>query len=238
MTQFKEKGAKQRAMASAGLLAYPVLQAADVLVYQATHVPVGEDQRQHLELARDIAATINDKFAPSADQPLLPLPETLALPGGARRVMSLRDATSKMSKSDPADSSRINMTDPPELVVRKIRRAKTDALPGMTYDPAARPERANLLSLFAAVHPDGLDEEALALQYQDADTLQFKNDLADAVVAYLAPMQARYAQLQHDPAYVQQVLSNGAVGARSIAASTMSKLRPALGLCQPAELRS
>ncbi len=146
MTQFKEKAGKHRDQALAGLYVYPVLMAADILLYRATHVPVGEDQKQHLELARDIAGAFNRKY----ETEFFPLPEPLIL-GEATRVMSLRDGTAKMSKSDSSDYSRINLTDDADAIARKLRRAKSDSIMGLAYDPEGRPEAANLLNIYAAL---------------------------------------------------------------------------------------
>jgi tryptophanyl-tRNA synthetase len=187
MTQFKEKSGKSREGASVGLYTYPVLQAADVLVYRATHVPVGEDQKQHIELARDIAIKFNTDF----DVELFVPPEPYIGGGAAARVMSLRDGRSKMSKSDPSDMSRINLTDSDDLVVQKVRKAKTDPEP-LPDDPKRlddRPEAANLVGIYAAVTGESV-EQVLA-RFAGQGFGQFKPALGDALVALLAPMRKR-----------------------------------------------
>lgn len=185
---------KRTANAGLGLLAYPVLQAADVLLYRATEVPVGEDQKQHLELTRDVANTFNDLFCGQGDEKFrLPLPEVVLPSAATARVMSLRDGTRKMSKSDPSSLSRIDITDSSDTVQKKIRRAKTDALPGLEYDRKSRPERSNLCAIFAAVSGDSIND--IVDRFRDQDTLKFKNALADALVAYLAPIQMRMREL-------------------------------------------
>jgi tryptophanyl-tRNA synthetase len=230
-----------------GLLSYPVLQAADILLYRATHVPVGEDQRQHLELARDIAAAFNSRFsgagsggAPqdaSASAPapatgsgtgLLPLPQTLSLPVGAR-VMSLRDGRSKMSKSDPHDDSRINLDDSADDIARKIKGAKTDGTPGFTYSPEARPEKANLLAVYAALCPETQTPEAAAARFADASAQAFKGALTELLVARLGPIGREMRRLEGDPAYVDGVLAAGAEAARGYAEESMVELRRVAG---------
>jgi tryptophanyl-tRNA synthetase len=205
---------KRTANAGLGLLAYPVLQAADVLLYRATDVPVGEDQKQHLELTRDVAAAFNDLFC--QDQPAdsgfrLPLPDVLLPASAMARVMSLRDGTKKMSKSDPSSLSRISITDSADTINKKIKRAKTDALPGLAYDRETRPERSNLCAIFAAV--SGESVEAIVTRFQDQDTLQFKTALAEALVAYLAPIQARMEELLEvdDLEHLESMLAGGDV---------------------------
>src|SRR5690349_12752584 len=181
MTQFKDKAGKDRENASVGLYTYPVLMAADILAYRATHVPVGEDQKQHLELARDIAGSFNRRF----EVELFPLPEPMIL-GEATRVMSLRDGTKKMSKSDPSEQSRISLTDDADAIALKIRRAKSDSILGVSYDPEQRPEASNLLTIFAALAERPRSEiEAL---YADTSFSEFKSRLADLAVEKLAPI--------------------------------------------------
>jgi len=245
MTQFKSKSAKHRDRSSLGLLAYPVLQAADILLYQATHVPVGEDQQQHLELCRDIAVAFNAQFPavlpPGGQAPggggntppssVFTLPETLLTSTeGGHRVMSLRDAGSKMSKSDPADGGRILLTDSPDDILRKVRRAKTDSLDGLVYDPESRPERSNLLRIFAAVLDDGSTPHGVAQQFQSANTLEFKNALADAIVARVEPIRQEIVRLEADPAYLQAVLAAGGDVAAEAAEGTMKQVRAAMGM--------
>jgi tryptophanyl-tRNA synthetase len=231
MIQFKEKAIKQGDNVSLGLLDYPVLMAADILLYDADLVPVGEDQKQHLELARDIAQQrINARFAPKdADgEPLaiLRVPEPLILKQGAR-VMSLTDGTSKMSKSDPNEGSRINLLDPPELISKKIKRAKTDPVMGLEFGNPERPEADNLLGLYALLA--GRTPEQAASECAQMGWGQFKPLLADAAVEALRPVQERYNALRADPAALNQVLEQGRHRASEVAATTLERVRGALG---------
>jgi tryptophanyl-tRNA synthetase len=226
MTQFKEKSGKSREGASVGLYTYPVLQAADVLVYRATHVPVGEDQKQHIELARDIAIKFNTDF----DVELFVPPEPYIGGGAAARVMSLRDGRSKMSKSDPSDMSRINLTDSDDLVVQKVRKAKTDPEP-LPDDPKRlddRPEAANLVGIYAAVTGESV-EQVLA-RFAGQGFGQFKPALGDALVALLAPLRKRLDELRGDPAELDRILAAGAERARALAAPTLAEAYRAVGL--------
>jgi tryptophanyl-tRNA synthetase len=233
MTQFKEKAGKHRENASVGLFAYPALMAADILVYRATHVPVGEDQKQHLELSRDIAQKFNTDFAESIarngfDPEYLPLPEPL-ITGPATRVMSLRDGSKKMSKSDASDLSRINLTDDADSIARKIRKAKTDPEP-LPSEPAGlegRPEAANLVGIFAALR----DETAADTlrQYGGGQFSAFKQDLAELAVEKLGPIGAEMKKLVADDAYIDSVLGDGAARARAIAAPIMDDVRKIIG---------
>ncbi len=225
MTQFKEKSGKNREGSSIGLYAYPVLQAADVLLYQATHVPVGEDQKQHLELARDIATKFNTDFAVD----LFTLPEPM-IGGPAARVMSLRDGSAKMSKSDPSDMSRINLTDDSDTVAAKIRKAKTDAEP-LPDDPAAldgRPEARNLVGLYAAL-ADETPAQVLA-RFAGRGFGAFKPALAELLVETLRPVTARLGAFDADPAELDRLLDAGADKARAAAAPTLAGAYRALGL--------
>ena len=227
MIQFKEKAQRQGDNVSAGLLDYPVLMAADILLYDADLVPVGEDQKQHLELARDIAQQrINARYAPDDDTPVLRVPEPLILREGAR-VMSLTDGRSKMSKSDPNEASRINLLDPPELVTRKIRRAKTDPSMGLEFGNPERPEADNLLGIYALLSGTGRD--AAAAHCADMGWGRFKPMLAETVVESLRPLQQRYSELRADPATLQRVLAEGGERASDVATATLSRTRKALG---------
>jgi tryptophanyl-tRNA synthetase len=231
MIQFREKAIKQGDNVSVGLLDYPVLMAADILLYDADLVPVGEDQKQHLELARDIAQQrINARFAArdaaGEPLPLLKVPEPLILREGAR-VMSLTDGRSKMSKSDPNDASRITLLDPPDLIRRKIRRAKTDPQIGLVFGDPERPEADNLLGLYALA--SGRSREQVAAECASMGWGQFKPLLADAVVAALEPIQERYRHLRADAGSLLAVLDQGQQRASAVAAATMARLRPALG---------
>ncbi|HEY9737874.1 MAG TPA: tryptophan--tRNA ligase [Trichocoleus sp.] len=229
MIQFKEKALKQGENVSIGLLDYPVLQAADILLYEPDLVPVGEDQKQHLELTRDIAARLNYQFG-SEEKPILKIPEPLIRAVGAR-VMSLTDGTKKMSKSDPSEQSRIELTDSPEDITRKIKRAKTDPLRGLEFDNPERPECNNLLGLYALL--SGQSKEAVAEECRDMGWGQFKPLLAETAVAALGPIQARYHELMGDRTYLSQVLKQGNERAIAIANQTLAKVKDALGYAKP-----
>ena len=236
MTQFKEKAGKDRENASVGLFAYPTLMAADILLYRATHVPVGDDQKQHLELCRDIAQKFNNDFADSiaatgnavGDQGFFPLTEPL-ITGPATRVMSLRDGSRKMSKSEASDMSRINMTDAPDDIAKKIRKAKTDPepLPSEPAGLADRPEADNLVGIYAAL-AERSKEEVLG-DYAGAPFATFKPALADLAVTKLAPIADEMRRLQADPGYIDGVLGEGADRAEEIAAPVMSGVKEILG---------
>ncbi|MEZ5823900.1 MAG: tryptophan--tRNA ligase [Geminicoccaceae bacterium] len=222
MTQFKEKAGKNREKAPVGLYVYPVLQAADILAYKATHVPVGEDQKQHLELSRDIAGSFNNRFR----EGYFPLPEPMII-GDAARVMSLRDGTKKMSKSDPSDMSRINLTDDADTIAGKIRKAKSDALDGISYDLENRPEASNLLTIFAALADrPRADVEA---EYADAQFSRFKSDLADLTVEKIGPITAEMRRLMADPGYIDNALARGAERAAAIANPVVEEVYDLVG---------
>ena len=234
MTQFKEKAGKDRENASIGLYAYPVLMAADILVYRATHVPVGEDQKQHLELARDIAQKFNTDFSAGIaalgyGEAFFPLPEPL-IQGPATRVMSLRDGTKKMSKSDPSDNSRINLTDSAEAIATKIRKAKTDpdALPSAVEGLAGRPEADNLVGLYAAL--GDTSKAAVLADFGGGQFSTFKNALADLAVSTLAPIGERIRAFRADTGHIDSVLADGAERARAIATPTMKAVKTIMGL--------
>lgn len=244
MTQFKDKAGKDRENASLGLLAYPSLMAADILLYRATHVPVGEDQKQHLELTRDIAQKFNNDFSARIAKlgygvemaigeetvnGFFPLTEPL-IEGPATRVMSLRDGSKKMSKSDPSDLSRINLTDDADTIARKIRRAKTDPepLPNDLDGLAGRPEAENLVGIYAAladISPQQVIQEFGGRQFSE-----FKPALAELAVATLAPIGDEMRRIAADPAYVDQVLRNGGERAAAIAENTMKMVHEIVGL--------
>ena len=231
MIQFKEKAVKQGDNVSVGLLDYPVLMAADILLYDADLVPVGEDQKQHLELARDIAQQrINARFG-DQETPVLKVPKPLILKEGAR-VMSLTDGRSKMSKSDPNEGSRITLLDPPELITKKIKRAKTDPLRGLEFDNPDRPETDNLLGLYAIL--SGKGREQAADECAEMGWGQFKPMLAEATVNALEPIQARYRELMRDPTELDQVLSTGREKAETVANATLERVREALGFASRA----
>jgi tryptophanyl-tRNA synthetase len=226
MTQWKDKAGKNREGASVGLFTYPVLQAADILLYKATHVPVGEDQKQHVELTRDIALKFNTDF----DVDLFVPPEPFIGGGAAARVMSLRDGRSKMSKTDPSDMSRINLTDSDDLVAQKIRKAKTDPEP-LPADPAAldsRPEAANLVGIYGAVTGESV-EQVLA-RFAGQGFGAFKPALADALIALLAPLRTRLEELRQNPAELDQLLAEGAAKATQLGAPTLADAYRAVGL--------
>jgi tryptophanyl-tRNA synthetase len=234
MTQFKEKAGKDRENASVGLYAYPVLMAADILVYRATHVPVGEDQKQHLELSRDIAQKFNNDFAEAIaakgwNDGFFPLPEPL-IQGPATRVMSLRDGSKKMSKSDPSDYSRINLTDDADGIAQKIRKAKTDPepLPSEEAGLAGRPEADNLVGIFAAL--SDVSKADVLRQFGGSQFSSFKGALVDLAVARLSPITTDMSRLCADPAYIDSVLADGARRAREVAAPVMRDVRDIVGL--------
>ncbi len=224
MIQFKEKAIKQGQNVNTGLLDYPVLMAADILLYQANKVPVGEDQKQHLELTRDIAARFNHQFAKK--KPVLKMPEPMIRKEGAR-VMSLTDGTKKMSKSDPSDQSRISLLDTPEAIKNKIKRCKTDTVRGMTFDDPDRPECHNLLSLYGLLA--GKSKEEVATECQDLGWGQFKPLLTEAAIAHLQPIQTKYQEIMAEPGYLESVLQQGREKAEAIAGETLGAVRDALG---------
>lgn len=225
MTQWKDKAGKNREGASVGLFTYPVLQAADVLLYQATHVPVGDDQRQHLELARDIATKFNLDF----DVTLFTLPEPYISPA-APRIMSLRDGSAKMSKSDPSEASRIALIDSDDVIAQKLRKAKTDAepLPSEAAGLAERPEARNLVTIFAALA--GTSVDSVLADHAGQGFGAFKPALADLAIAQLAPIRDRLTRLLDDRTAVAAILERGAERARALAAPTLLQAQRATGL--------
>ena len=229
MIQFKEKAMKQGENVSAGLLDYPVLMASDILLYDADKVPVGEDQKQHLELTRNIALRVNDQFG-KKDQPVLKLPTPLIRTEGAR-VMSLLDGTKKMSKSDPSEMSRINLLDPPDVIQKKIKRCKTDPIRGLTFDDPERPECDNLLMLYTLL--SGKTKETVAKECQDMGWGQFKPLLAEATVETLRPIQEKYQELMTEKGYLDSILKEGQDKASAIAQETLSRVKDALGYLPP-----
>jgi len=224
MTQFKEKAGKDRENASVGLYVYPNLMAADILAYKATHVPVGEDQKQHLELARDIAQKFNHDFGVE----FFPLIEPI-IRGEATRVMSLRDGSKKMSKSDPSDYSRINLTDTADTIALKVRKAKTDPhpLPDTTTELEKRPEADNLVGIYAALS-DKTRGDVLA-HHAGAQFSKFKSDLADLAVSVLGPIGAEMQRLMQDPSYVDATLRDGAERAQAIADPIVAEVEEIVG---------
>jgi tryptophanyl-tRNA synthetase len=228
MIQFKEKAVKQGENVSTGLLDYPVLMAADILLYQADKVPVGEDQKQHLELTRDLAARFNHQFA--RKQPVFKLPEPLIRAEGAR-VMSLTEGTKKMSKSDPAEASRINLLDSPDAIAKKIKRCKTDFVEGLEFDNPERPECHNLLTLYMLL--SGKTKLEVATECQNLRWGQFKPLLTETTITALKPIQEKYQAVMDDRGYLESVLRQGREKAEAIANSTLSQAKAALGYSMP-----
>ncbi|CAM3268467.1 tryptophan--tRNA ligase [Paracoccus nototheniae] len=228
MTQFKDKAGKNSENASLGLLAYPALMAADILTYQATAVPVGEDQKQHLELTRDIAAKFNHDYGVTH----FPITEPL-IEGVATRVMSLRDGSKKMSKSDPSDASRINLTDDADTIAQKIRKARTDAepLPGQMEGLKDRPEARNLVNIYAAL-TDETPDQVLA-RFEGQGFGAFKPALAEVAVEALSPITRRMAEFMADPAQIDAVLADGADRAAAVAMPILQRTKDIMGLLRP-----
>jgi tryptophanyl-tRNA synthetase len=227
MTQWKDKAGKNREGASIALFTYPVLQAADVLLYQTTHVPVGDDQKQHLELARDIAQKFNNDFGGDSDVFTLPDP---IVPPEAARIMSLRDGTAKMSKSDPSDMSRINLTDDADTIMQKVRKAKTDPepLPSEAAGLEGRPEAANLVAIYAAL--DGTSVGQVLAQFAGQGFGAFKPALGELLVQTLDPISQRFSALREDRTALDAILAEGSAKARALAAPTLDAAYTALGL--------
>ncbi|MBX3598340.1 MAG: tryptophan--tRNA ligase [Rhizobiaceae bacterium] len=246
MTQFKDKAGKDRENASLGLLAYPSLMAADILLYRATHVPVGEDQKQHLELTRDIAQKFNNDFSERiaarglgvemqvGDETVngyFPITEPV-IGGPAARIMSLRDGSKKMSKSDPSDLSRINLTDDADTIAKKIKKAKTDpdALPSEVDGLAGRPEAENLVGIYAGLAD--ISREQVLKEFGGQQFSAFKPALAELAVVTMAPIADEMRRISADPAYVDSVLRDGGDRARALAEATMRDVRDIIGLLQ------
>jgi len=229
MTQFKDKAGKDAERSSVGLFDYPVLQAADILAYKATHVPVGEDQKQHLELSRDIADKFNRDFnAPN----FFPLPEPL-IKGPGARIMSLKDGTKKMSKSDPSDLSRINLIDDADLITKKFKKAKTDVLGDMPEDAKGlegRPEVKNLVGIYAALA--GTDKQTVLDEFGGKGFGTFKPALAELAVTHLSPITARMRDYLADPAEIDRILKDGGARADAIARPVMEEVRQIIGFWQ------
>ena len=233
MTQFKEKAGKDRENASVGLYAYPALMAADILIYRATHVPVGEDQKQHLELTRDVAQKFNNDFAHSIHEhgygeTFFPLPEPV-ITGEATRVMSLRDGTKKMSKSDASDYSRINLTDDADAIAQKFRKAKTDPepLPSEEAGLKHRPEADNLVGIYAALAD--MTRAGVLGEFGGAQFSAFKSALIDLSVAKLAPIGGEMQRLLRDPVAIDSILAEGSQRAKKLAGETMKAVKDIVG---------
>ena len=231
MTQFKDKAGKNSEHVSLGLYAYPALMAADILAYKATHVPVGEDQKQHLELCRDIAIKFNNDYGVN----FFPVVEPV-IEGAATRVMSLRDGTMKMSKSDPSDQSRINLTDDADTIAKKIRKAKTDAepLPDSLDALKDRPEARNLVNIYAALA--GITPDQVIRQYAGAQFGTFKPALADLAVEKLSPITAEMTRLMQDPAEIDRILGQGAARAEAIARPIVDSVYDIIGMIRSRQL--
>lgn len=221
MTQFKDKAGKNSEMASCGLFTYPVLMASDILLYDADLVPVGEDQKQHLELTRNITNSINNKFGYN----LLKLPEPL-IQGKTNRVKSLRDGNKKMSKSDPSDMSRINLTDEKDVIISKIKKAKTDSIEYISYDQD-RPEISNLLEIFSEI--SGKNIEELVLEYNNAGFARFKSDLAEALAEKFSNIRLEYNKILDDKIFLKKIMQNGKEKAQNQAHRTLSKVKKEFG---------
>lgn len=222
MTQFKDKAGKGQEEASAGLFTYPILMAADILLYNADLVPVGEDQKQHIELTRDIAGVINRKFG----KEVLSMPEPL-MTKESSRIMSLRDGTKKMSKSDSSDKSRINLNDSKESIRDKIKKAKTDALSFISYDEAERPDISNLLKIYAAF--EGRDVNSIVLEYQGKNFSEFKENLADVVIENISPITQKYNDYMNNKDHLYKIMKDGSDRATSIAYSNLVRIKELLG---------
>ena len=225
MTQFKDKAGKNAEKVSLGLFAYPALMAADILIYHATHVPVGDDQKQHLELTRDIATKFNHDYGVD----FFPIAEPV-IEGAATRVMSLRDGSKKMSKSDPSDASRINMTDDADAIAKKIRKAKTDpdALPSEAAGLEGRVEATNLINIYAALSEQNVDQVLAEVGGQQFGT--FKPLLAELAVAKLAPISSEMARLMAQPDEIDRILAKGAEQAREITAPILKQTYEIIGM--------
>jgi tryptophanyl-tRNA synthetase len=222
MTQFKEKTGKNRDNASLGLYGYPALMAADVLAYKATHVPVGEDQKQHLELMRDIGGAFNRYY----NNDFFPLPEPI-IQGTATRIMSLRDGSKKMSKSDESDYSRINLTDDAEAIDLKFRKAKSDMVEGISYEPETRPEAANLINIFASL--SNVPRETIVQDYGSKNFSDFKKSLAALAIEQLSPITSLMRELLKDVSYIDKVLKDGAERANAIASKNLKQIKEIVG---------
>jgi len=222
MTQFKDKAGRHREQAAAGLFVYPVLQAADILAYRATHVPVGEDQKQHIELARDIAGAFNRRF----ETEFFPLCEPMIM-GEATRIMSLRDGTKKMSSSDVSDYARINLTDDAETIALKLQKAKSDSIMGLAYAPEKRPEASNLLNIYAALAD--LPRAEVEARFADSSFSDFKGELAALAVEKLAAITAEMRRLMHDRGEIERILRDGAERAEAIAADNLARVYDLVG---------
>ncbi|MEL6223563.1 MAG: tryptophan--tRNA ligase [Cyanobacteria bacterium J06627_8] len=225
MIQFKEKSVRQGENVGAGLLCYPALQAADILLYEPDQVPIGEDQKQHIELTRDIVIRVNHQFG-QPDEPVLKMPKPMIREEGAR-IMSLTDGTKKMSKSDPSELSRIELLDSPDVIKKKIKKCKTDPVRGLEFDNPERPECNNLLTIYMLL--SNQSKEAIAEECRDMGWGQFKPLLTETVIEALRPIQDTYTEITEDKGYVQGVLRDGKEKAEAIATQTLDKVKRAMG---------
>jgi tryptophanyl-tRNA synthetase len=223
MTQFKDKAGKNKETANLGLYSYPVLMAADILLYNADLVPVGEDQKQHIELARDIAMSFNGKVG--QDVFTMPLP---VIDDNVKRIMSLKDATKKMSKSDPSDLSRINMSDDEELINKKIRKAKTDDIEGITYDPIKRPEISNLIDIYCGITNINVDEAKM--QFKNMKNSEFKDILSATLIEKICPIHEKALEILADVAYLEKIMKTGTSKAKEIAKHHFEKVKQIMGI--------
>ena len=221
MTQFKDKAGKNRETANLGLYSYPVLMAADILLYNADLVPVGEDQKQHVELTRDIALSFNRKIG----HDILTVPDVV-INDNVKRIMSLKDASKKMSKSDSSDLSRINMSDDADLIRKKIRKAKTDDIEGITYDPIKRPEISNLIDIYCGITDISIKE----VQFNEMNNAEFKDMLSSALIEKICPIHNKALQILKDVKYLQQVVKDGIIKAKDIAGKNMRKIKEVIGI--------
>ena len=221
MTQFKDKVGKNRETANLGLYSYPVLMAADILLYDADLVPVGEDQKQHVELTRDIALSFNRKIG----HDILTVPDVV-INDNVKRIMSLKDASKKMSKSDSSDLSRINMSDDADLIRKKIRKAKTDDIEGITYDPIKRPEVSNLIDIYCGITCVSPEET----QFEKMNNAEFKDMLSSALIEKICPIHNKALQILKDEKYFQQIVKDGIIKAKDIAGKNMRKIKEVIGI--------
>ena len=223
MTQFKDKAGKNKETANLGLYSYPVLMAADILLYDVNIVPVGEDQKQHIELARDIAISFNRK----ANIEVFTVPDVL-INSKAKRIMSLKDASKKMSKSDPSDLSRINMSDDEDLIRKKIRKAKTDDIEGISYDPEKRPEISNLIDIYSCF--TGIDANEATNNFKSSKNSEFKESLTNIIIKNICPIHKEAIKILEDKKYLEQIIKDGTIRAKAIAEKNISKVKQIIGI--------
>jgi tryptophanyl-tRNA synthetase len=223
MTQFKDKAGKNKETANLGLYSYPVLMAADILLYNANIVPVGEDQKQHIELTRDIAISFNKKVG----KEIFTIPDVV-IDSKAKRIMSLKDASKKMSKSDPSDLSRINMSDNEESIRKKIRKAKTDDAPGISYNPTERPEISNLIDIYSCFTE--IDVNNVVKNFELMKNSEFKEALADVIIKKICPIHQRAIQIMEDKKYLEEIIKNGTMKAKAIAEKNISIVKQIIGI--------